>query len=138
MSILNKIFSSGVAEPIKSAGEALDKLFTSDDERLSKEALLKRIEQQPLLMQAEINKEEAKSASKFKGSWRSAVGWVCAISLGCYFIPQYLIGSFLWAKLCLAQGALVSYPLKPDGLLELVVGMLGLGLYKTVDKFIKK
>ena len=35
--------------------------------------------QQALLAQLEINKAEAASGSLFKGGWRPAVGWVCAL-----------------------------------------------------------
>ena len=37
--------------------------------------------QEALLGQLEINKAEAQSGSIFKGGWRPAVGWVCAIAL---------------------------------------------------------
>ena len=32
------------------------------------------------LAQIEVNKAEAQSGSLFKGGWRPAVGWVCAIA----------------------------------------------------------
>ena len=39
--------------------------------------------QQALLAQLEINKAEAQSGSLFKGGWRPAVGWTCALDLTC-------------------------------------------------------
>ena len=42
--------------------------------------------QEALLGQLEINKAEAQSGSLFKGGWRPAVGWICAIAFGYHFI----------------------------------------------------
>ena len=36
--------------------------------------------QQLALAQIELNKVEAQSGSLFKGGWRPAVGWTCAIA----------------------------------------------------------
>ena len=47
--------------------------------------------QEALLAQLEINKAEAQSGSLFKGGWRPAVGWVCAISFAYHFILKDLI-----------------------------------------------
>ena len=42
--------------------------------------------QEALLAQLEINKAEAASGSIFKGGWRPAVGWVCAIAFLYHFL----------------------------------------------------
>ena len=47
--------------------------------------------QEALLAQLEINKAEAASGSLFKGGWRPAVGWVCAIAFAYHFILKDLI-----------------------------------------------
>ena len=36
------------------------------------------------IAQIEVNKAEAQSGSLFKGGWRPAVGWVCAIATMCF------------------------------------------------------
>ena len=47
--------------------------------------------QQLALAQIELNKAEAQSGSLFKGGWRPAVGWTCAIAFLYHFILKDLI-----------------------------------------------
>ena len=56
--------------------------------------------QQIALAQIEVNKAEAASGSLFKGGWRPAVGWVCAIAFAYHFIIKDLIifGASLWCR----------------------------------------
>jgi len=87
--------------------------------------------QQALLAQLEINKAEAASGSVFKGGWRPAVGWVCAIAFAYHFILKDLIifgASFAGYKL----------PELPEfdmgTLLTVLGGMLGIGGLRTYEK----
>ena len=80
--------------------------------------------QQIALAQIEVNKAEAASGSLFKGGWRPAVGWVCAIAFAYHFIIKDLIifgASFAGAEL----------PELPEfdmgTLLTVLGGMLGIG-----------
>ena len=47
--------------------------------------------QQLAMAQIEVNKAEAQSGSIFKGGWRPAVGWICAIAFAYHFIIKDLI-----------------------------------------------
>lgn len=137
MSILG-ILAGGAASVAGSAaggvvdafGSALDKLFTSDDERLSRAEALERLAQQPHLAQVELNKIEAGSRSLFVAGWRPFIGWVGGAALAWVFI---LYDFLLW--LC----ALKGWPVPPklvgtENLLELVLAMLGLGGMRTFEK----
>ena len=63
--------------------------------------------------------------------WRPAVGWVCVVGL-CY---NFLIYPLLtWAVAAFALG-FTPPPLLSDNLMELVLGMLGLGALRTVEKW---
>jgi hypothetical protein len=135
MNILASIFGGAAAAPIDAIGNIFDKLFTSDDERLDKKVLLTRLAQQPSMAQIELNKVEASHRSIFVAGWRPFIGWVCGISLAVYYIPQYLLASYLWVTMCLNAGHLVAYPVSPAGLLELVLALLGLGMLRTAEKF---
>ena len=84
-----------------------------------------------MLAQLEINKAEAASGSIFKGGWRPAVGWVCAIAFAYHFIIKDLIifgASFAGAEL----------PELPEfdmgTLLTVLGGMLGIGGLRTYEK----
>ena len=87
--------------------------------------------QEALLAQLDINKAEAQSGSIFKGGWRPAVGWVCAIAFAYHFIIKDLIifgASFAGAEL----------PELPEfdmgTLLTVLGGMLGIGGLRTYEK----
>ena len=43
MSIFSNLFSSNIKEPIDALGNTLDKLFTSDEEKLQAEAVLEKL-----------------------------------------------------------------------------------------------
>ena len=87
--------------------------------------------QQALLAQLEINKAEAASGSLFKGGWRPAVGWVCAIAFAYHFILNDLI-------IFGATFAGVDLPEMPEfdmgTLLTVLGGMLGIGSLRTYEK----
>lgn len=90
--------------------------------------------------QLDANVAEANSGK----SWRHWVGRVCAVSLGLYFIPQYLVAAIVWAKMCYnivpINGiyTIPVYPASVSGLMELVTGMLGLGVIKAAEKIFNK
>ena len=55
---------------------------------LEMEAMLVEAETKGQLAQIEVNKEEAKSGSFFRGGWRPATGWCCVIALFYAYIAQ--------------------------------------------------
>jgi|TARA_R110002074_G_scaffold397834_1_gene588772 hypothetical protein len=87
--------------------------------------------QEALLAQLEINKAEAASGSLFKGGWRPAVGWVCAIAFAYHFILKDLI-------IFGASFAGLELPDMPEfdmgTLLTVLGGMLGIGGLRTYEK----
>ena len=87
--------------------------------------------QQIALAQIEVNKAEAASGSLFKGGWRPAVGWVCAIAFAYHFIVKDLI-------IFGASFAGVELPELPEfdmgTLLTVLGGMLGIGGLRTYEK----
>lgn len=81
-------------------------------------------------MQADTNKAEASSGDKFSSRWRPLIGYVCGIGLA----VQFLVGPlFTWgAALC---GHPIVFPQLDMGtLMTLLLGMLGLGSMRTVEK----
>ena len=83
------------------------------------------------LAQIEVNKAEAQSGSLFKGGWRPAVGWVCAIAFLYHFLLKDII-----MFVCAFAG--VEVPDLPDfdmsTLLTVLGGMLGIGGLRTYEK----
>jgi hypothetical protein len=95
--------------------------------------------------QSEVNKIEASNPSVFVSGWRPALGWVCATSLGAYYIPQALIGAILWLIQCIAVMraastmigiSLPAYPVvfNVEEIIGLVASMLGMAGLRSFDK----
>lgn len=146
---MGKAAGDAIATPVVAVGNVLDALFTSDEERLDKKEAFAKLAQVPHIAQTEINKLEAQHRSTFVAGWRPSIGWVCGISLACYFIPQYAIGSIVWGKLCfkllndvgaaeLVKSGLPAYPVDAKGLLELVIALLGMGGIRMLEKMAGK
>ena len=113
----------------------LDKFIPDADEkaRIAHElaTMSEKHAQQLALAQIEVNKAEAASGSIFKGGWRPAVGWVCAIAFAYHFIIKDLV-----VFICAASG--VELPDLPEfdmgTLLTVLGGMLGIGGLRTYEK----
>ena len=137
MGWVDKLLGGGgdaLAKPIDAIGNALDKVLTSKEEKAAGKAVMEKLKQNPAELQVEINKLEAQHKSLFVAGWRPAIGWVCALSLAFYFIPQYIVATILWAKLSWAAQAIVLYPVSATGLMELVFALLGMATLRTYEK----
>ena len=87
--------------------------------------------QEIALAQIEVNKAEAQSGSLFKGGWRPAVGWICAIAFGYHFILKDLI-MFICGVAGLELPDLPEFDM--GTLLTVLGGMLGIGGLRTYEK----
>lgn len=83
------------------------------------------------MAQIEVNKAEAASGSVFKGGWRPFIGWVCGVAFAYHFILQPLL-------IFGVTVAGVTLPPLPEfdmaSLMPVLLGMLGLGGLRTVEK----
>ncbi len=133
MPILESLIGGGLAQPIEAVGNVLDKLFTSDDERLSREEALTRLAQQPNLAQVELNKIEAQHRSIFVAGWRPFIGWVCGAALAYNFVVRDWIA---WAMSSGLIDAKFSPPpaIEIGPLMTILMALLGLGGLRTVEK----
>ena len=114
--------------------DGLDKLFTSDDERLSRVEAMARLRSKPHEVMGEISKIEAANRSVWVAGWRPCIGWVCGISLALFFVPQYVMGAYIFVHTYVTTGEVIAYPVEPKAVLELVFSLLGLGALRTVEK----
>ena len=124
MSFWSKLVGSGVAEPVDAVGNALDKLFTSDDERAQAEQVMERLRQKPHILQAEIARLEAQHRSAFVAGARPFILWVCGVALAQYFIVNPWLEAFAGIQLSLDSSALIN----------LVLALIGLGGLRTAEK----
>ena len=68
--------TKAAGEGVAAVGNVLDKLFTSDDERLSRQEAIIRLQQkgQEIVGQAMLN--DSTSRNPFQAGWRPAIGWI--------------------------------------------------------------
>ena len=130
---------------VSAVRDTTDHLHTSDEERRAADLEERKLDQQLPTGQQEINKEEAKHASVFVAGWRPAVGWVCAASLGLYYVPKAVMLTALWAYAAArvvwawdGLGSIPALPPYPDfgiaDLLGLTFSMLGMAGLRTAEK----
>jgi hypothetical protein len=80
--------------------------------------------------QTEINKIEAASSDRFVAGWRPFIGWVCGVAFAYHFILQPLL-----AFTIMNSGGEVKLPsFDMDALSTVLMGMLGLGGLRTIEK----
>lgn len=118
----------------------IDSLVTTDKEKLDAQIELgklqlegQKVEAGLLQGQIDVNKEEAKHTSIFVAGWRPAVGWACVGGLVYQLLMRPLLG---WVATNL-WGWSEPPTLDFDTLMTLLFGMLGLGGYRTFEKFKK-
>lgn len=115
-------------------GKLIDKLFP--DPRAKAEALLKLQELQQsgdlqvIAEQVSVNKIEAANPNLFISGWRPFVGWTCGGALAI----QFIVAPFAVWFSALVGRALAFPTLDTSLLTTLLVGMLGLGGMRTIEK----
>ncbi len=128
LSFLNKQSGSAVGEILNGTNKILDGLITNKEEKAKVFVELSR-------MQVEVNKLEAASASNFKGGWRPAIGWVCAIALGYNFVIRDWVNQYVSLSY---PGVELAPALQMEHIMTLTLGMLGMGAFRSVDKIMNK
>ena len=81
--------------------------------------------------QLAVNEAEARNPSVWTSGWRPGVGWVCVAAFAWRYVgyPVVSLGCALWAP-----GVHLPDPSIDPALTELLIGMLGLGGLRTVEK----
>lgn len=126
LSIIGKVFDHVWPDPAQKA-EAQLKLLQLQQ---SGELAALDADLQVALAQIRVNEEEARSDNLFKSGWRPAMGWIC----GSAFAWEYVLRPALLFGLA-AYGKPVSLPSADmSQLMPVLLGMLGLGGYRTYEK----
>lgn len=120
--------------------KGLDDLFTSDEEREvlknKKEEMhirLTEVLNQPHILQAMTNIEEAKHPSIFVAGWRPALGWLCVFCLAYAWIVRDAV---IIAMGIYGHAELIGKMPVIDGgeMMTLVLALLGLGGIRSYEK----
>lgn len=118
----------GVAEKV------IDKVFPDPVKKAEAMLRLRELEQSGdlavIAAQMEVNKVEAASSDNFTRRWRPFIGWVCGSALA----MQLVVGPMLVWGSTLAGHPIPLPVMQTELLTTLLVGMLGLGGMRTVEK----
>ena len=127
-------FKDPVSVLLDIGGKVMDRIWPDPAQAAAAKFELFKLQQSGELAQMagqmQINQEEAKSASVFVSGWRPFIGWVCGSAC-----------AWNWMGLSIAKfGAELAgkhinlAPADITEMLPILAGMLGLGLYRTVEK----
>ena len=85
--------------------------------------------------QLQINLEESRSKRFFQSCWRPAIGWLGVLALATNFLLLAWVEIYVYLK----TGQVVMLPRLDTGpILALVVPMLGVGGFRTIEKLTGK
>jgi len=113
---------------VKTVGDVLDKLFTSDDERAKAKIALLQIQNELPKAQIELNMQEAKHSSIFVSGWRPWLGW----GLGTMFMLGCLMDILVRPILSIWGVHMMMIDL--GVMVPILTGMLGMSAIRSFDK----
>jgi hypothetical protein len=125
-------------DPISSisnlANTLITKIWPDPKDQASAEALLIKTQMDAALAQAQqqidINKIEAGSTNIFVSGWRPFVGWACGVAFAGHFI---VLPTLNWLVQLFGH-APITIPFDMDTLSTVLMGLLGLGAMRSVEK----
>lgn len=119
-------------------GKVIDRLWPDPTQAANAKLELIKLQQsgelQVIAGQLKINEVEAGHSSVFVSGWRPAIGWVCGLACAWNWIglPVVKMGLTIYGKpLDLAPADLTE-------MLPILMGMLGLGGLRTIEKLSDK
>ena len=122
---------------IGTIGNVLDRVIPDKNKRAEAQEALETAaasqDFQLLIEQIKVNAIEAQSDNFFKSGWRPSVGWICSVAFGLHFVIFPILNWFI--MLCGGQPIIV--PFQMDTLLTVLLGLLGLGTMRTIEKIRK-
>lgn len=118
---------TGIGMVSSLVGEVIGKIWPDKTEQ-EKQELAAAV----MVVQGQIdtNKAEAGNPSVFVSGWRPFIGWVCGVACAWNWIglPIVVAGLTLWGK------PIVLRPADISEMMPILLGMLGLGGLRTVEK----
>ena len=129
LNLLGGLLGGGKGGALETISKVVDELHTSEEEKLDKKILMQRIQQKLAEKQLDVNAKEASHRSVFVAGWRPALGWVGVSAIAYNYVLLPLINIYL-----VSNSMDVLSPMDLSELMPLILGMLGLGGYRTYEK----
>jgi hypothetical protein len=122
-----------IGQAVAGVMQGLDSLITSKEEKMALELALTKELNQPHLLQALANIEEAKHPNMFVSGWRPALGWLTAFCLGyAWILRDFMV---IVIKMTPKAELVSSLPvIETADLMTLVFALLGLGGVRAYEK----
>lgn len=139
-SIASGLLGGGIGKAADGIAGAIDRFVETDEEKRAAALLRTKITQQPDKWQAEINRVEAGHRTLFVAGWRPFIGWVCGLGLAYQFLARPFIEVIIniliaTGVIVLPAGMAIVIPALHMGLImDLIIGMLGLGALRSYEK----
>jgi len=130
MGLLSKLVGIDIGSVADGVMKAVDSLTESPDEKRAFEVLKLKIEQEQAKWQAEVNKIQASNRSLFIAGARPAMMWVMVLAMG----MNYLVNPMLAWITTLCGSPMTGPQLDMGTLMPIILGTLGLGTLRTVEK----
>lgn len=112
----------------------LDKFIEDKDKKnaiaFELSTMAERHAQELAKAQLEVNKQEAAHKNLFVAGWRPAVGWVCVLGMA----SNFMVIPMANFALALAGSTIIVPILELTEMMPVLMGMLGLGAMRTVEK----
>ena len=86
--------------------------------------------QEAMIAQLEVNKAEAAHKSLFVAGWRPFIGWVCGLG----FFSNFIVIPVANFVLQLLSNPVIIPMIDTSQMMPVLMGMLGLGAMRTVEK----
>jgi hypothetical protein len=119
----------GVGKLAKDIREAITGDLPADKQAEITQKLME-LENAAMAAQTTINLEEAKSEKIFVAGWRPFIGWTCGFALAYVAVLEPFM---TWVARLL--GSVVVFPVIDTTItMQVLIGMLGLGAYRSYDK----
>jgi hypothetical protein len=116
------------------ATSLLDKFIEDKDQKMALaheiSTMAERHAQELAKGQLEVNKVEAASKSMFVAGWRPFIGWVCGVG----FLANFILIPMANFGLALAEVSITIPMIDTTQMMPVLMGMLGLGAMRTVEK----
>ena len=123
-----------IASLIQPVTGLLDKFIEDKDQKakLAHEIATMASKQahEEVLAQLEVNKAEAGSHSMFVAGWRPAIGWICGLAMFCNYLLFPLVN---FASNITGHDVVIPL-IDISTMMPVLLGMLGLGGLRTVEK----
>jgi hypothetical protein len=119
----------GVGKLAKDIREAITGDLPADKQAEITQKLME-LENAAMTAQTTINLEEAKSEKIFVAGWRPFIGWTCGFALAYVAVLEPFM---TWVARLF--GSVVVFPVIDTTItMQVLIGMLGLGAYRSYDK----